>query len=70
MTQEKTLLLEFAEGLTIFARYEEGDDYLTPSHDVIHAGPDPSVISAEDLARLEELGWNRDDNRGCFYKFS
>lgn len=70
MMQKKQLLLEFAEGLTIFARYEEGDDYLTPSHDIVHAGPDPSFITSEDLARLEDLGWYQDNHRGCFYKFS
>jgi hypothetical protein len=43
-------------GLQILAKYSDSVD---AQHDVIYAGPgDSSVISREDAAELERIGWH------------
>jgi hypothetical protein len=59
---------EFAEAFTIFARYA-GYDGVCAEHDEIWAGPDVSVVSAEDKARLAELGWTDGGEGFGFHRF-
>ncbi len=54
------------KAFTIFAKYN-AEDNVSAGHDEIWAGPDPEVVSAEDLAILESLGWYPHDE--CFRKF-
>jgi hypothetical protein len=44
----------WVEAFTIFARYPDGAN-VQAEHDEIWAGPD--TVSADDKARLAELGW-------------
>lgn len=59
---------KFIEGFFIFKKYDHNHG-ISASHDIIYAGPDPEAVSAEDLEKLETLGWNREDEEGCFYRF-
>lgn len=45
-----------SEGLIIFQKYPNSDDVMA-EHDIIYAGPSPTNVIPEDLARLAELGW-------------
>lgn len=58
----------WAEAFTIFARYLPNEDWsqVAAEHDIIYAGPSPSVVSAEDTARLEVLGWSVEHDYECF----
>ena len=67
---EKKGAAEFAEAFTIFARYDDKAYSVQPAHDEIFAGPNPDVVSAEDRARLEELGWMVDEESECFHIFT
>jgi hypothetical protein len=58
-----------AEAFTIFAGYPGADD-VSAEHDVLFAGPDPAVVSAEHTARLEELGWFTNSEFDCFSYFT
>ena len=42
--------------LQIFNKYGHSK-FLSAEHDEIFAGPEPSDVSAEDIAELEKLGW-------------
>lgn len=64
------------EALTIFKKYQADKPGLgfvvgitAADHDEIWGGPDPSLVSAEDTARLEELGWKNRDDSGRFHSF-
>lgn len=61
---------DWAEAFTIFAKYSDGADHVAAEHDEVFAGPDPDVVSSEDVARLEALGWRADAKLGCFGKFT
>ena len=62
---------EITEGFAIFAKYGDDGSNFEAGHDVIYAGPyDTSAVSAEDLAKLNALGWRKDtENGGGFCKF-
>lgn len=62
-----TFYSKFIEALTIFQKYDHWQN-LSAEHDEVYAGPSPEVVSAEDLARLEELGWHEHDG-SCFMRF-
>lgn len=59
-----------AEAFTIFAKYEPSDGlpHLAVEHDIIYSGPEPAVVSVEDIKRLEELDWDVDEQLECFTK--
>jgi|WetSurSiteA1Bulk_404760.scaffolds.fasta_scaffold409074_2 hypothetical protein len=61
-----------AEAFEIFSRYATEDDggSTAAEHDEIYAGPSPSVMSEEDMIRIEELGWLVDDEFDCWKKFT
>ena len=42
---------------------------ITAEHDVICAGPPAELVSPEQLAELERLGWHPDDSEDGFYHF-
>lgn len=63
----------WSEAFAIFAKYAEPEaviDGVAAEHDEVYAGPDPSVVSPEDLHRLEALGWTPDSRHECFSKFT
>lgn len=48
------------ESIQIFRKYASAgtEEFpLHPAHDQLYAGPNPEIVSDEDTARLEELGW-------------
>ena len=61
--------LQWARAFTIFALYDTDGD-VSPQHDEVYAGPDPSLVSPEHLAELETLGWTANDDYDCFHKFT
>lgn len=51
-------MLKCADGLRVLAKYENGG--VTAEHDQLFAGPEGErldVITPEDVAELERLGW-------------
>jgi hypothetical protein len=59
----------YAEAFTVFAKYSTSSyDHVAGEHDIIYAGPDPSVVSDEDKATLESLGWHIDTSLDSFYR--
>ena len=62
---------QFAEGLTILAKYDQDGFSVQAQHDVIYAGPsDANAVSPGDRARLEELSWHINSEFGCWAKFT
>jgi len=63
---------KWSEAFAIFAKYasEEERQSTSTEHDIIYSGPSPSIVSEEDTKRLEELGWNTNEEYDCFYKFT
>ncbi len=61
---------EMARAMEIFASYpvNRGGN-VSAAHDEIWAGPDPTVVSAEHLAELEQLGWRASESHETFHKF-
>lgn len=60
----------FREGIEILDKYAEDDSHkhVYAQHEKIWAGPaDAEVVSAEDKARLEELGWFVDEESWCCF---
>lgn len=47
---------EFIRAFEIFRKYPQ-DEMVTAEHDEVYAGPDPRIVSDEDKAELEKLGW-------------
>lgn len=58
------------EALTIFAKYNSGYAEFSSEHDQLYGGVNPELVSAEDIARLDELGWHVEEHYECFYKFT
>jgi hypothetical protein len=58
------------ESLTIFRKYvTSGEEAfpMNPMHDQLYAGPEPELVSAEDIARLQELGWFVEEESFCIF---
>lgn len=65
-----TYYQEIIRALEIFSKYSDvSEEFISAEHDEIYSGPDPEIVSAEDLAELKELGWNPSEFSGSFYKF-
>ena len=67
-------LRNLIDGIAIIAKYRhDGLDShgIQAEHDEIYCGPDDeAVVSPEDIAKLEELGWHDDrESSGCFMRF-
>lgn len=60
------------KGLNIFAELmpEDSDRNVAVEHDVIYAGPSPSIVTDEKKAELELLGWSPEEEYDCFYCFT
>lgn len=56
------------KALDIFAKYEHRP-WLSAEHDELFAGPDPSVVSAEDIEALDQLGWSVSSEPDMFRLF-
>lgn len=53
---------DWIESFEIFKKYPDGEtSIIGAEHDLVYAGPSPAVVSPEDWARLEKLGWNPSD---------
>ena len=62
---------DYAKAFAIFAKYGDGAGKTQARHDELLAGPDPELVSAEDCAQLEALGWGPDEESGeCWYRFT
>lgn len=60
---------EWIESFEIFKKYEATGGLEAAKHDEVFAGPNPNVISSEDLVRLEKLGWNESEYGEGFQAF-
>lgn len=63
---------DLLEAFTIFNKYISGKTYPTHcEHDVMSVQCDPEIVSDEDKARLQGLGFiiGSGDNDGCFVSF-
>lgn len=59
---------QWAEAMSIFAKYSSECFALGSEHDIIHAyyvGED-IIEGSEDYKRLKELGWDCDDGWYCY----
>lgn len=60
---------EIAEAMTIFEKYKDlHEPSIDVGHDILYAGPHPRIATAEDVSRLNELGWHEDYSDECFRK--
>lgn len=58
------------ESIQIFRKYASAgtDEFpMHPAHDQFYAGPSPDVVSDEDIARLESLGWFVEEDSFCIF---
>jgi len=73
MTNDKKLneYEKMIAAMQIFLKYTDETDntYISAEHDEIYTGPDAEKVSAEDIERLDELGWIPNEN-GCFLHFT
>jgi len=61
---------ELISALTIFRKYGNPKYPTHCEHDELTiCGIDPANVSAEDISRLEEMGFIVNDAEGCFYSF-
>lgn len=61
---------DYAEAFTIMAKYGKDDHAsIAVEHDIIYVGHDLENMSNEDIDRLEELGWEMDNDLECYYHF-
>lgn len=65
MANNIELVRKVAEGFAIFTKYHT-HQYIQAEQGSIYAGPDPELVSKEDLVRLKELGWEPFDYYQCF----
>jgi hypothetical protein len=60
---------DLIKALQILRKYT---DLLYPTHcehDVLYICVDPEIVSNEDKKELDSLGFDVDENEGCFYSF-
>jgi hypothetical protein len=60
---------EWIESFEIFKKYNATGGLEAAEHDEVFAGPNPNVVSSEDLVRLEQLGWNESEYGEGFQAF-
>ena len=62
---------ELIEALQIASKYMQGDPYPTScDHDVMYLGICPALVSPTDDMRLQELGFEPENNRNPSFYFS
>ena len=70
MTTMPKAWADLLEGLTLLATHQSNDiSPLHCEHDQLTVNADPSAFTAEELAHLEKLGFNVDDDDEAFYSF-
>lgn len=60
---------DLIEALQIFAKYTEAYAPTFTSHDTLHVDVNPELVSEKEMKRLEELGFEIDEEFDCFYSF-
>jgi hypothetical protein len=61
---------DLIQALNIFRKYNTDKKYPTGcEHDVLYVYVDPAGVSDEDIKELDKLGFNIDDDIGCFSSF-
>ena len=60
---------ELIEALTIFAKYTQHDRPTYCEHDTLMVLVDPSVVSEEDIVKLDELGFFPSDEHFKSFRF-
>jgi hypothetical protein len=63
---------DLIEALQLLATYMDSKRHSYPTsceHDVLYVMVDPSVVSPDDIARLEELDFHVDEDLNVFYSF-
>lgn len=57
------------EALQIFLKYGDPRNPTHCEHDVLRVMIDPELVSAEDVARLDELSFSPDEDGPGFYSY-
>jgi hypothetical protein len=52
---------DLLEAIKIFLKYSQAEYPTNCNHDELRVMVDPAIVSAEDIARLEELGFTPDE---------
>lgn len=60
---------DLIKALTIFRKYGNPWSPTNCTHDTLWVDADAEKVSAEDLAELDRLGFNVDEENGGFYSF-
>jgi hypothetical protein len=60
---------DLIEALQIFLKYGNPDYPTHCEHDILTVCVDPSIVSAEDKAKLETLGFHVGEDDESFYSF-
>lgn len=58
---------DLLEALTLFAKYTEAARPTWCAHDQLYVLVDPAKVTAEDTARLKDLGFSANAFEGHFY---
>ncbi len=73
MTDKKNTYAGWTEALQIFARYSADDVMeigISVTDSVIYVGPHPDAVTAQDVEKLEALGWRINEEYECFERFT
>jgi hypothetical protein len=63
-------ITELIEAFTIFKKYDDVSYPTSCDHDVLYVcGISPSIVSEEDIARLDELGFIASHDDDNFYSY-
>lgn len=60
---------DLLEGLTILAQHGTDSSPLHCEHDELTVCADPAEFTADELERLDTLGFHPNDGEECFYSF-
>jgi hypothetical protein len=61
---------DLIEALTILLKYGNPHNPTNCSHDMLTiCGIVPDLVNDEDKAKLAHLGFNHDEQEGCFYSY-
>lgn len=60
---------ELIEAFQIFLKYSEESYPTNCDHDIMRVNVDPDLVSTKDITKLDELGFNVDNDLDCFYSF-
>ena len=60
---------DLIEALTILRKYDDSRNPTHCEHDVLTVATNPALVSEDDKARLDELGFFVDEHGECFQSF-